>query len=192
MKAVIFDCFGVLYLSHERALYERHASGVEALLPQLDDISAQCDYGFIDKPTANRQVAALLGISVAQVEACAAEGHVRNQTLIDYTQTLRGRYKVGLLSNISRGGIDAYLPPAERDALFDAVVLSGDIGLTKPHPHVFTAAAAALGVAAGDCVMIDDLATNCAGADAAGMRSIHYTSNQQAIRQLEVLLRTDV
>lgn len=188
MKAVIFDCFGVLYLSWERALYERAVPGAKALSAQLDDISAQSDYGFISKQEARQQVAELLGVTVAQVEQYARDGHSRNQTLIDYSQTLRPRYRVGMLSNISRDGIDRYLPAEERTQLFDAVVLSGDIGLTKPHPQVFQAIADALGVAPGDCVMIDDLAANCAGADAAGMRAIQFHTNQQAIRQLQVLL----
>lgn len=189
MKAVIFDCFGVLYLSWERALYERYVPGAKVLGAQLDEISAQFDYGFITKHEAQQQVAELLGVTVAEVERYAREGHSRNQELLDYSQTLRPRYRVGMLSNISRDGIDLYLPADERERLFDAVVLSGDIGLTKPHPQVFRAIAEALGVTPGDCVMIDDLAVNCAGADAAGMRSIQFRSNQQVIRQLEVLLK---
>lgn len=189
MKAVIFDCFGVLYLSWERALYERYVPGAKVLGAQLDEISAQSDYGFITKHEARQQVAELLGVSLGEVEGYAREGHSRNQGLINYSQALRARYKVGMLSNISRDGIDRYLSVDEREQLFDAVVLSGDIGLTKPHPHVFQTVADALGVTPADCVMIDDLAANCAGADAAGMRSIQFHSNEQVIRQLEVLLK---
>lgn len=191
MKAVIFDCFGVLYLSWEQQLYEQHTPDFEHVRPRLLEISAQHDYGFITKNEANQAVAELLGITLQEVERTAADGHQRNNALIQYSQTLRRRYKVGLLSNISRDGIERYLSATERATLFDATVLSGDVGLTKPHPHIFTATAEALGVPVSECVMIDDLQMNCAGADAAGMRSIHYQTNRQTIRDLEKILHTD-
>lgn len=188
MKAVIFDCFGVLYLSWEQRLYEEYTPNFEHLRPQLLEISAQHDYGFITKAEANQAVAELLGITIEQVQQTAAAGHRRNDALIAYSQTLRSRYKVGLLSNISRDGIERYLSEQERVTLFDATLLSGDIGLTKPHPQIFTAMAEALGLPPSQCVMIDDLETNCAGADAAGMASVHYRTNRQAVRDLEAIL----
>lgn len=188
MKAVIFDCFGVLYLSWEQKLYEQHTPDFEHLRPQLLEISAQHDYGFLSKSEANQAVAAVLDISLEEVERTAADGHQRNDALIEYAQTLRPRYKVGLLSNISRDGIERYMPQAERDLLFDATVLSGDVGITKPHPHIFVAMAEALGVPPGECVMIDDLEANCGGADAAGMKAIHYQTNRQTVRELEQIL----
>ncbi|GAA0994903.1 HAD family hydrolase [Subtercola frigoramans] len=63
---------------------------------------------------------------------------------------------------------------------FDAfdVVISGDsVTNAKPHPEAYLAAAEALGVAAGDCVAIEDSTTGVASAAAASVVTIgvpHY------------------
>ncbi|CAN5133672.1 HAD family hydrolase [soil metagenome] len=65
---------------------------------------------------------------------------------------------------------------------FDAfdVVISGDSVMNaKPHPEAYLAAAAALGVAAADCVAIEDSTTGVTSAAAAGVVTIgvpHYLS----------------
>ncbi len=93
-----------------------------------------------------------------------------------------------MLSNISVDGMDAYFDQKQREQLFDASLLSGEVGLTKPHPGIFELMAERLGVETGECVMIDDIEDNCAGADAAGMKAIHYLGNQQVQRDLALLL----
>ena len=53
--------------------------------------------------------------------------------------------------------------------IFDATVISGDVGLHKPQPEIYELGAERIGVAAGDCVFVDDLRENIAGAEAVGM-----------------------
>lgn len=55
-------------------------------------------------------------------------------------------------------------------------------GLRKPDPETFTHAARTLGVAPGDCVLIDDRRRNCEGAAAVGMPSVHFTGDVAALR----------
>jgi FMN phosphatase YigB (HAD superfamily) len=45
-------------------------------------------------------------------------------------------------------------------------------------------------VDASACIFLDDLAVNCEGARAAGMRAVHFVSNAQAIPELEAALAT--
>lgn len=49
-------------------------------------------------------------------------------------------------------------------------------GVRKPDPWAFLGAAAGLGVAPGECLLIDDRAQNCAAARALGMEALHFTS----------------
>jgi HAD superfamily hydrolase (TIGR01509 family) len=67
--------------------------------------------------------------------------------------------------------IDGLFTPEELESLFDVVVLSSEVGMVKPHPEIYELVAERLGVASGECIMIDDLPTNTAGAEAAGMQS---------------------
>lgn len=56
-------------------------------------------------------------------------------------------------------------------ASFDAIVEAAKLGVHKPDPAAFRAAAAAVGEAPDRCLFVDDLAVNLRGAEAAGMRT---------------------
>jgi putative hydrolase of the HAD superfamily len=66
-----------------------------------------------------------------------------------------GRVKLGLLSNANRGWTERLRARGVAD-LFDAVVVSADVGLAKPDPEVFRLATRRLGVEPTACLMIDD------------------------------------
>jgi len=51
-------------------------------------------------------------------------------------------------------------------------------GVRKPDPRAFLGAAASLGVAPGECLLIDDRERNCAAARALGMQALRFTSAQ--------------
>ena len=98
----------------------------------------------------------------------------------------RAGIKTGLISNSWGEGL-AY-DPALLDELFDAVVISGDVGLHKPQPEIFLLGAERIGVAPGDCVFVDDLRENCEGAEAVGMKAILHRGHEGTLPQLEKLL----
>ena len=56
--------------------------------------------------------------------------------------------------------------------LFDGVVISGEVGLHKPQPEIFELAAERVDLEPSDCVFVDDLRENCAGAEAVGMIAV--------------------
>ncbi|CAN5214417.1 hypothetical protein BH20ACT5_BH20ACT5_19710 [soil metagenome] len=58
--------------------------------------------------------------------------------------------------------------------LFDAVVVSGEVGMRKPEPEIYRHTAAELGLDPGECVFVDDLRPNVAGAVAAGMIGVRH------------------
>jgi epoxide hydrolase-like predicted phosphatase len=72
--------------------------------------------------------------------------------------------------------------------LFDVVVISAEVGLHKPQPEIYRLAAEQLGVAPEDCVFVDDLRENCAGAEAVGMTAILHRDTADTLAQLEVQL----
>ncbi|MHC0433916.1 HAD family hydrolase [Streptomyces sp. O3] len=59
---------------------------------------------------------------------------------------------------------------------FDTSVASGETPRGKPHPDPYLAAAAALGVAAADCLAVEDTPTGAAAALAAGCRLLAVPS----------------
>lgn len=188
IKAVIFDCFGVLYIDTSRYFYENHVTNYDKLRPELLSLNKAYDYGLLDQTDLDEAVSDLTGLELEFVSEHIQGLQQRNLALVEYSQSLRDKYKVGMLSNIGLGAMDRFFNLNERQNLFDAVVLSGEEGITKPHPHIYQIMADRLGVKPGDCVMIDDLEDNCAGADAAGMKTIKYDNNEQVLRELETLL----
>lgn len=93
--------------------------------------------------------------------------------------------RTGLLSN-SWGNRDSYRFE-HFDTLFDAVVISGEVGLRKPDPEIYALAAREVGMPPERCVFVDDIATNVRGAVAAGMVGVHHTDTGTTLQELEAL-----
>lgn len=186
VKAVIFDCFGVLYTDSKQSLLDVVAPERRQ---ELHDLYVANNYGLYGHEAYLEHVAEIVGTSVDEVADYIAHEHHLNRKLVAYiTDHLKGAYKIGMLSNIGREWIDSFFTKHQLHELFDEVVLSGEEGIVKPNPEIFELAAARLGVEPAACIMIDDIAENCDGAIAAGMASIQFSDNDQALSDLEKLL----
>jgi len=91
--------------------------------------------------------------------------------------------RTALLSN--SWGVD--YPREGWPALFDVVVISGEVGMRKPEKRIYRHTADLLGLNAGECVFVDDLAHNVRGAVAAGMVGVHHTDVAATTGELEAL-----
>lgn len=92
--------------------------------------------------------------------------------------------RTGLISN-SMG--QAMYADAPLDELFDGVVISGEVGLHKPQPEIFLLGAERAGAAPEECVFVDDLRENCAGAEAVGMTAVLHRGAETTLPRLEEL-----
>jgi putative hydrolase of the HAD superfamily len=92
--------------------------------------------------------------------------------------------RTALLSN-SWG--DGGYPREDFPELFDAVVISGEVGMRKPEPRIFLHAAGLLGMAPEDCVFIDDLEPNVKAAVGCGMTGVHHTDPADTVSRLTQL-----
>ena len=183
IKAIIFDCFGVLYRDNISMLYD--AVPLESR-QALQDIIHATDYGFMSREEYYRDVAALAGKTLDEIRDLESRQHSRDERMIAYSQTFRPQYKVGLLSNIDSDTIRRLFPNFEE--LFDVFVVSGDEGVTKPSVEIFEIAAMKLGLRPEECVMIDDIARNVEGAEMAGMQALLFTTQRQLEQDLPRLL----
>ena len=73
------------------------------------------------------------------------------------------------------------------DDMFDAVVISGEVGMRKPEPRIYRHAAAAVGLDVTECVFVDDLQVNIKAAVELGMVGILYRDYDVAAIELEAL-----
>jgi putative hydrolase of the HAD superfamily len=70
---------------------------------------------------------------------------------------------------------------------FDALVMSGVVGMRKPDPEIYRHAAELVAVPPERCVFVDDISANVKGAEAVGMTAIHHKTAGETIPQLEAL-----
>lgn len=108
-------------------------------------------------------------------------------SMLDVVRTARSAgVRTGLLSN--SWGLDY-----ERDGwdtLFDAVVISGEVGLRKPDPAIYALAAQRLGLPPEQIVFVDDLRPNVRAAAAAGMVGVQHVDLDTTVSELEILFET--
>jgi epoxide hydrolase-like predicted phosphatase len=76
--------------------------------------------------------------------------------------------------------------------LFDAVVLSGEVGMRKPDERMFLLAAERLGVEPDACVVVDDFPWNCTAAEAVGMHAVLHRETAGTLAALERLLELEL
>jgi putative hydrolase of the HAD superfamily len=69
-------------------------------------------------------------------------------------------------------------------ARFEHVIESSKAGVRKPDPRIYQMMCAALGVAAENCIYLDDLGINCKPAAKLGMTAIKVVSEDQALADL--------
>jgi len=98
----------------------------------------------------------------------------------------RAGVRTGMLSN--SWGDDRY-DREQLAELFDAWVISGEVGLRKPDPAIYSLAAERLAVAPDQCVYVDDLPGNLKPAAALGMATVlHGGDADLTLRRAGVLL----
>ena len=92
----------------------------------------------------------------------------------------------GLISNSWGAGLSYDM--SLLDELFEAIVISGDVGMHKPEPAIYMLGAERLGLRPEDCVFVDDLRENCQGAEEVGMTAILHRGADRTVPELERLL----
>jgi epoxide hydrolase-like predicted phosphatase len=147
----------------------------------------QLERGELTADVFSERFAPLLGVGPENLVARLFGGVAPDEAMIGAVRRARaGGIRTGLISNSWGDGI-AY-EPSLMEELFDAVVISGEVGMHKPEPDIFLLGAERLDVAPGECVFVDDLRENCAGAEAVGMTAILHRGAEGTLQRLEELL----
>ena len=92
----------------------------------------------------------------------------------------------GLLSNSWGGGYPREMFPD----MFDAVVISAEVGMRKPEPRIFLHAAELLGLEPQECVFIDDIQANIVAAEQIGFTGVLHSEAEGTAQRLAELLNT--
>ena len=115
-----------------------------------------------------------------------------NPPMIGLMRDLRERgLRMALLTNNVREWEPqwrAMLP--EIDEIFEVVVDSAFVGMRKPDPEIYRLTLERLGdgLAAGECVFVDDVDVNCEAARSLGMHAVLYQEPAQTIAEIRARL----
>lgn len=200
LDGILFDVGGTLfsYGDMEQAwsdwLQALHRSLVShGLKESIESLAARCD-GFFNRPEPPRvegqtvfeariqSLAAEAGLSIAVAELGAIETSVlaawwSHLTLDpeapDVLRQLHSRYRLALVSNFDHPKhLYEILDHHELTQFFDAVVISGEVGVKKPDPKIMFMALDSLGLKGESCVYVGDIEDDEHCALSAGMRAI--------------------
>jgi epoxide hydrolase-like predicted phosphatase len=103
-----------------------------------------------------------------------------------------------MLREVKRSGVRTCLlsnswsnhyPREGWDEIFDAIVISGEVGMRKPEERIFRHALAEVGLPGEECVFIDDIEANVVAARGLGITGLHHRDPLTTIRELETLLQ---
>jgi epoxide hydrolase-like predicted phosphatase len=158
----------------DRFMHDEHARGL------LHDLET----GHITEDEFEPRFAALLEVERAEglIDRLFA-GMLPDEPMLDAVAAAkRAGVRTGLLSN-SWG--QARYERERFPELFDAVVISGEVGMRKPQPEIYALSAERMELPPGEIVFVDDLAGNLKPARAIGMVTVHHRDAGTTIAELE-------
>lgn len=190
IKAVIFDCFGVLTVDTWK---EFLASLPNNQRTEAADLGQQFGRGLITQQDLENKIKQLTGKAPIYAEGDTASEVVKNTDLLQYIADLKLKYQymTAVLSNAGSDWVRRHFLNEDEAKLFDHYVLSFEVGVTKPNPKIFLLTVEKLGVQPEECVFIDDSAQHCYAAEQVGMKAILYEDFIQTKSQLEEILAAD-
>lgn len=96
-------------------------------------------------------------------------GSALDEAMLDLFRRLHASgVPTGLLSNSWGGDYPREMFPD----MFDAVVISSEVGMRKPEPQIFLHVAGLLGLSPQECVFIDDIDANITAAERVGFTGV--------------------
>jgi epoxide hydrolase-like predicted phosphatase len=180
----LFDSFGA-FCEAER-LDPKTVATAFRKDPAARELLIGLETGALDEDEFEPQLAALLGVAPASLIDRLFAGAGPEEAMVQAVLAARlNGIRTGLISN--SWGTRRY----DRELLarmFDGIVISGEEGMRKPAPAMYSLGAERIGVAPDRCVYVDDLAFNLEPANELGMTTVHHVTAEQTVTALEDLL----
>jgi HAD superfamily hydrolase (TIGR01509 family) len=175
IKAIIFDCFGVLVGHGFWSVYESLGGDLEKDEAFIEEQLNKADIGETSSQEFNALISERLGISLESYKHAFAEDEVPNEGVFQLIQdVLAPKYSLALVSNATGDSVRSKIS-ADKLALFKEVFISGEVGLLKPDPELFMLALSKLGVKPDEAIFVDDHQKYIDGATVVGMHTILFT-----------------
>jgi len=184
MKAIIFDFYGVFCADVTMRWFEKNVPNHDELAADFASICTQSDLGQLTKQAFFEAFHDLVGIPTQVIMDGVKAEIVMNHDIIDLARSLKGRYKLGLMSNATEEWLGELLRENNMYDIFDSVVVSANIGIAKPDKGIYEHTLLQLGAEPAETLFIDDRQVNVDAGNAYGIKSILYTDYESLVAQL--------
>ena len=198
IRTVIWDMGGVILRGSDgSASRDRLARRLGMERAVLEDIVFNSEpsrlslLGKISEAAAWENVGNVIGLhgeALVQARKEFFSGNQLDSDLVALIDSLRPRYKTGLLSNAWAGTRQSLGARYSFLHVFDVSVFSDEVGMVKPDPAFFHWILERLDVLPEESVFIDDRLVNIEAARALHMAGIHFQTREQALQDLRTLL----
>lgn len=185
IKAIIFDCFGVLTADGWLPFKNKYFGDDEELFDKASELNRKANAGLITYEDFVSQISKMAAVSEEKVRF-SLEHNLPDDALFDYIASLKPKYKIGLLSNSSGNWLPSIFSD-DQIKLFDAISLSFETGHIKPYPQSYRDILGKLGIEPAEAIMIDDQTRHCHGAQEAGLKAVLYEDLPQLKREVAAL-----
>jgi putative hydrolase of the HAD superfamily len=194
IKLIIFDIGGVLEDFRE-SMYAAYICkklklDVNKFRKSLERLLLLAESGKITCKQMLSEIATEFGVSVKSLEWSESLGRLakRNDDVILLLNRLSARYRIVLLTNISRSRyistINAgLLDGVKRERVFASCYLK----MAKPDPKIYRYVLNTMGSSAAESVFIDDRIENVKGAKSVGIKSVHFRNYKKLVSDLKKL-----
>ena len=194
-SALLIDWGGVLttnLFESFRAHCERIGIEPQALRsrfagdPEARDLLIALEKGQLEEAIFERRLSGLLECEPDGLIDGLFAGVRPDEAMLDAVRRAHASgVRTALVSN--SWGVHRY-PRELFEELFDGLVISAEEGIRKPSRRMYELGAERAGALAAQCVYVDDLPFNLTPAHELGMATIHHTSAETTIPELERLL----
>ena len=193
IRAVFFDVGGVLLdmENHDK----RHEWEVRLDLPQGQltqivfgsEAATRAASGEIPEQGVWKEVGHQLGLREDQLPELQRDfwaGEQLDTGLVRFIQSLRPRYKIGIISNAWSDARFFHNARFKMNTWVDVAVYSAEVKLIKPDPRIYQLALAHLNVCADESVFVDDMLVNVEAAQNLGMKGVQFKNTEQTITEI--------
>ena len=187
ISAVLFDFGGVINNMRwdvARDLEDEHGLERNALLKSLYDNE---DWRDVEEGRgdivewavkAHKQLEEVAGKKLPPLHQQWRESWHQIDENIEVIKGLKPQYKVSILSNADLNLEDRIKETMNIHHLFDDIISSAVVGVSKPKPEIYHLAAERLDLPVDECLFFDDLDRNVDAAREVGMQAVHFRVQQ--------------
>jgi len=198
IKAILWDFGGVLVRTEDRCPRTMLADMLGITYSQLENLVFNSESGKAAQlgkitPEDNwerfRVQFNLRADEIPAIQTAFFGGDVLDRELVDFIQTLKKTYDIGLLSNYSINLRTELQDKWGILEIFDHITLSSEVGVMKPEAGIYLKALEEASAEPNEAVFIDDFPHNVQGATAIGMVGLLFQGRDQIIRDLHQVLQ---